>query len=420
MKYAEQAANGKAFDLKATVQYCCDQIKQIIETVGPRAPGSPEELKAQKMMAEELGQWADDVQIEEFTVHRQAFMGFIPFTVALGIIASFLYWFDHALAALILVIIGAIPLVLEFVMYKQFIDPLFPGHPSHNVIATRKPKGKVKRRIFLVGHSDSQYEWTLNYKLGGNGMKAVLIPAVVGFVICGVASLVKFLVADVVGVALTGGLDIFFKIFGVLLFCLFPCFIGFLFFQNPIKSVPGANDNLTGCYVAMSTLKTLAEANIRFENTEVVVLLSGSEEAGLRGAKAYAKKHHDECLETETIFIGYDTMRDYDDMAIYSRDMTGTVKNDIRVCNLMKKAGEYAGLDLPFKSVFFGSSDAAAISQAGIPGATFAAMDPTPARYYHTRLDTADNLDPKMIEAGLNLALETTYLFDKEGLKESY
>ena len=30
------------------------------------------------------------------------------------------------------------------------------------------------------------------------------------------------------------------------------------------------------------------------------------------------------------------------------------------------------------------------------------------------------NLDPKMIEAGLNLALETTYLFDKEGLKESY
>lgn len=78
MKYAEQAAHGKAFDLKATVQYCCDQIKQIIEKIGPRAPGSPQELEAHKMMAKELEQWADDVQIEDFTVHRQAFMGFIP------------------------------------------------------------------------------------------------------------------------------------------------------------------------------------------------------------------------------------------------------------------------------------------------------------------------------------------------------
>ena len=107
-------------------------------------------------------------------------------------------------------------------------------------------------------------------------------------------------------------------------------------------------------------------------------------------------------------------------MAIYSRDMTGTVKNDIRVCRLMKKAGDNVGLDLPFKSVFFGSSDAAAISQAGIPGATFAAMDPTPARYYHTRLDTEDNLDLRTMEAGLDLSLETTYLFDQEGLKENY
>ena len=380
MKYAEQAANGKAFDLKATVQYCCDQIKQIIETVGPRAPGSPEELKAQKMMAEELGQWADDVQIEEFTVHRQAFMGFIPFTVALGIIASFLYWFDHALAALILVIIGAIPLVLEFVMYKQFIDPLFPGHPSHNVIATRKPKGKVKRRIFLVGHSDSQYEWTLNYKLGGNGMKAVLIPAVVGFVICGVASLVKFLVADVAGVALTGGLDIFFKIFGVLLFCLFPCFIGFLFFQNPFKSVPGANDNLTGCYVAMSTLKTLAEANIRFENTEVVVLLSGSEEAGLRGAKAYAKRHKEELLATETVVLGLDTFRDLKDLAVYDRDLSGTLKHDKQAKELVKNAASNCGLDLPYASIYIGACDAAAFTQIGVKATGFAAILPHAAR----------------------------------------
>ncbi len=418
MKYAEQAAHGKAFDLKATVQYCCDQIKQIIEKVGPRAPGSPQELEAQKMMAKELEQWADDVQIEEFTVHRQAFMGFIPFTVAMGIIASFLYWFDHALIGLILVLLGAIPLVLEFVMYKQFIDPLFPGHPSHNVIATRKPKGEVKRRIFLVGHSDSQYEWTLNYKLGGNGMKAVLIPAVVGFIICGAANLVKLLVVNVAGVELTGGLNIFFKVFGVILFCLFPCFIGFLFFQNPFKSVPGANDNLTGCYVAMSTLKTLAEADIRFEHTEVVVLLSGSEEAGLRGAKAYAKRHKEELLATETVVLGLDTFRDLKDLAVYDRDLSGTLKHDKQAKELVKNAASNCGLDLPYASIYIGACDAAAFTQIGVKATGFAAMDPTPPRYYHTRLDSWELLEPEAIRTGIEVVTETCCMYDAVGFCE--
>jgi hypothetical protein len=43
-------------------------------------------------------------------------------------------------------------------------------------------------------------------------------------------------------------------------------------------------------------------------------------------------------------------------------------------------------------------------------------MDPSPARYYHTRLDTEDNLDPKTVEACINIALETTFLFDEKGL----
>ena len=47
---------------------------------------------------------------------------------------------------------------------------------------------------------------------------------------------------------------------------------------------------------------------------------------------------------------------------------------------------------------------------------SIAAMDPAPARYYHTRLDTADNLDIKTIEAVLGVALETAFIFDEKGL----
>jgi hypothetical protein len=43
-------------------------------------------------------------------------------------------------------------------------------------------------------------------------------------------------------------------------------------------------------------------------------------------------------------------------------------------------------------------------------------MDPSPARYYHTRLDTADNLSPQAIELGVKIALETAFLYDEKGI----
>ena len=73
---------------------------------------------------------------------------------------------------------------------------------------------------------------------------------------------------------------------------------------------------------------------------------------------------------------------------------------------------------MPYKSVFFGATDAAAVSQAGMKAVCVAAMDPAPARYYHTRLDTADNLDIKTIEATVGIALETAFRFDEKGLSE--
>ena len=34
----------------------------------------------------------------------------------------------------------------------------------------------------------------------------------------------------------------------------------------------------------------------------------------------------------------------------------------------------------------------------------------------HVILDTEDNLDPKMLETGLKIALETAFLFDEQGI----
>ena len=97
--------------------------------------------------------------------------------------------------------------------------------------------------------------------------------------------------------------------------------------------------------------------------------------------------------------------------------MTGVVKNDRKSAELVQKAGQRMELEIPIGAIELGSTDAAAMSQAGIRATAVTAMDPTPARYYHTRLDTEENLSLAAIETGVKLALETAFLFDEEGIK---
>lgn len=166
----------------------------------------------------------------------------------------------------------------------------------------------------------------------------------------------------------------------------------------------------------MGTIKALAEAGIEFENTEVVMICSGSEEAGLRGAKAYAKRHEEELKALPTAVIALDTFRDLEDMAVYDRDLSGTLQHDWGVKHLVKNAASNCGYELSFESIYIGGCDAAAFTQRGIKATGFAAMNPDPPRYYHTRLDTPENLRPEAISAGIEIMCECLCMYDKEGL----
>jgi hypothetical protein len=55
--------------------------------------------------------------------------------------------------------IGLLITVLEFLLYKQFMDPFYKKVEGHNLVGVRKPRGDVKRRIVISGHIDAAYEW---------------------------------------------------------------------------------------------------------------------------------------------------------------------------------------------------------------------------------------------------------------------
>ncbi len=400
--------------LREMTNFSVRGIKKICKDVGPRPAGSEQEHEAQKLMAAELDGACDKVEIEPFDVHPGAFLGWILTDGIMMIAAIVLFFFGMSAIALALCALSLIFAIVEFLLYKKLLDPFFPKKTSHNAVAVRKPKGEVRRRIIFSGHADSANEWRFTYYGGSKLLVPIIGLSFVGILLGLVLGIWAVAAGHAFSAADSGALNVMRYVFLAWIPILFTA----LFFENKKRPVMGANDDLTGCFISMAVVKYMQQHDIRFENTEVWVVLTGSEEAGLRGAKAFCKAHKNELSDVETVFVGLDTIRDYDFAAVYSRDLTGTVKNDAGACALVKEAAKQTGLDLPYKSVFFGATDAAAVTQAGMKAVSVAAMDPAPAKYYHTRLDTADNLDIKTVEAVLGVALETAFLFDEKGLSD--
>lgn len=401
--------------IRESTNFTVREIRKVCKTIGPRAAGSESEDKAQEYILENCAKFADTAEKETFKLAPRAFMAW-PWLGATVEIIAILFFIASAfvsdslqtvfqgvslgLTAVILVLI-----ILEFLLYKEVLDPFFKKAQSSNVILTKKPKGEVKRRIIFSGHIDSAYEWRFTHWGGYKLLRAAIYSALGSLIIC--------LILDILTLAVhfSDGVMLGFRIAeGV---CILGLCVGFVF-DDPKRVVEGANDDLTGVFSSVAVLQFLATNNIEFENTEVLAVSMGSEESGLRGSKAFVKAHKFD--DVETVFVAIDTIRDMEFMGVYHKDMTGIVSLDKAAVALMLQAAYDAGLELPKMTVDLGSTDAAAMMQGGVRSVAFCAMDHAPARYYHTRTDTADNMDVQTIEKGIEVLIRTALLFDERGL----
>ena len=144
--------------------YMYNIIKDILEEVGPRYPCSENERKASEMMAEELKNKCDSVEIEEFKTYPRALHGWIKIAVGL-ILTSALIFMLLPLNSLIISIISlGIDLLVIYMIFKhlflydEFIMkfwPFFKKGSSQNVVGTFKPKGEINKRVIFSGHIDN-------------------------------------------------------------------------------------------------------------------------------------------------------------------------------------------------------------------------------------------------------------------------
>ena len=120
---------------------------------------------------------------------------------------------------------------------------------------------------------------------------------------------------------------------GIAVLVFAPLLIGMYWMWDPKTTVDGANDNLTGCYMGIAILKAMKDAGIELEHTEVGVILSGSEEAGLRGAKAWVQQHKGEFDDVPTWIYSYDTIHASKFLGVNYREQGGYKVTGITALN---------------------------------------------------------------------------------------
>ena len=398
---------------KEAAEYMVSEITHICKDFEKRDPGSKGEQQACEYMADVLKNecGCERADVESFKENPGSFFGWIYFTITF-VLAAVAISFFYPLVSIILIVVGLLIVFMQFGLYKKFIDRFFPEKTGHNVTAVKSCKGEVKRRVFFNGHPDAAWEWPVNYKLGGVGFEGHAV-------ICGIGA-VYYLVISIMLVAKNGleyvsfDADETLGLLRLIGLVFVPFLIGLYWMWNENRVVDGANDNLSGCYMGIAILKALKEEGIEFENTEVGVILTGSEEAGLRGAKAWCAAHKGEFDDVPTFIFSYDTIHDPKYLMTNYRDLNGTVKADKDVSDLFMEAAKE--LDISCKKGWVpplgGATDSAAFAQAGFRATGVTGLNHKLEDYYHTRRDTYDNMNEQGLADCFAISVKALEMFD--------
>ncbi len=370
--------------------YITSEITHICRDMAKRAPGSEGEREAARYMAgllrRECG--CKDIATEAFRVHPAAFYGYFRFSAVFDSLCVLTYFVRPWLS----LVFGGITLLLflfQFVFYQQILDPLFPEKESVNVTALRPCTGTLRRRVFLNGHTDAAWEFPLNYRFGG-----------VVFEIPGVMALVGVLFYMALAFCALFGAGTWTDLAARWGLLFIPFFLLLAFTCDPKRTVDGANDDLSGCLMGVAVLREMERLGVRLESTEVGVILTGAEEAGIRGAKAWCKAHAGDYSDVPTYIVSFDTIHDPRQLMVNYRDLNGTVRADRALGDAFLRAAEEA--QVPCKRglvpLMGGATDSAAFTQGGFRSVAVTGLNHKLEDYYHTRKDSWDNLDPEGLE----------------------
>ena len=419
-------------------QEAYDIVCHAANEIGPRLPGTENETKFHKYMAQKLRDIGIKPVEEKFTVAPRGSIGGLPYAGYAGVLMSVLIyvaldnpsvWF----AIFAIAFCMTTWLIFDVLLYHTWFDIFFPHETSRNTYGELLPEdGEYDYTIMLSAHTDTSWTWkhslrTYRYRKRADYATRGLLSTIakVGFgAVC-----YFFLVGVAVFMAVleTGGLfhaqwaaeivarPSFHNFIVALHFIPIVTTIGCIFvgiWNDPHgrNASPGAMDNATGIALSYEVTKYFKEHPEKMpKRCRIIDMNCGSEEAGLRGSIAFTRDHEGEDILKNCWNINIDSIADADHFEVingdtwqfcrFDKDLEKMFRDTFAEKGIVSKTKDYA-MKNPV-----GGCDSTPMTRAGIKSVTFAAQNPTLTYYYHTWRDLPERFTADTVAQGFDVVI---------------
>jgi len=344
------------------------RVEKLIEKHGPRLAGTKACLDTADNLYDELNSFSDQAFKEDFYVYQGAFLGWIRILVFSYVLGTVFLWLNLPIYALILAVGSLLVLTLQFFLYLPLLDKFYPKKQARNVYGVLEPTHEVKQQIIISGHHDSAH--VFNFFIHQPKLYNLRTTGSICFVILlTLLSTVLIFINHVT--ILTLSIQIIISI-GALL-------VTQMWFFSSKKVAPGAGDNLVASSIALTLGKyyrSLRNQGKGLKHTRLILMSFDAEEEGLRGARAYAKKHEEEFKSIKTYMLNMDCLYDENELFFLTSDLNNFVKLDDQLANKLVEIGNKLNIKTKTQPLAFltGGTDAAELAKKGVLATTIIGM----------------------------------------------
>lgn len=398
-----------------------ERTARLINAYGARLTGTPSCTATAKELHDELKAYTDRAELESFKLHPGAFLGWIKLLVFFYPVAVLFLWIDLPLFGLLVAASGLGIMVMEFFLYKEIIDRLYPSATGVNVYGVIEPAGPVEHTIIFSGHHDSAR--VFNFFTNKPSLYILRIGSGLGFYIAlFVIALTRVFWGDLFSVSLPH--NALFLV-GTIILTLGLPFVGHLWFFASKEGTPGAGDNLISSSIAVELARYFSVSKSHgnpLRRTRLILASFDGEEAGLRGARAFFNRHRHEFQNQSVWNFNVDCPYYAKDLFFLTSDINGSVKLSQKMATECVGIAHSMGYDAFSQPIAFltGGTDAAEAAKVGVEAVTLMAMpwgNKERAAVYHTPDDVPSAIDPVAVEETLSIAIRFIEKVDQNELQ---